>query len=120
LLQHYGFSLGLNTIAIPLVLQFSIAYSATAVLALNSALVVDLYPGASVSATAVNNLMRCSVGGAGVAVVQLIIDAIGARPTFLLFALIMALLSPLLVLEWFFWSTVENKRDERGWRGRRR
>jgi hypothetical protein len=94
----YGFSLGLNAIATPLVLQFFIAYSATAVFSLNSALVIDLYPGASASATAVNNLMRCSVGAAGVAVVQLIIDAIGARPTFLLFTLITALLSPLLVL----------------------
>jgi hypothetical protein len=44
--------------------------------------------------------MRCSVGAAGVAVV----DAIGAGPTILLFALITALLSPLLVLEWFFGS----------------
>jgi hypothetical protein len=94
----YGFSLGLNAIAIPLVLQFFIANSATAVFSLNSALVIDLYPGAPASATAVNNLMRFSVGAAGVAVVQLIIDAIGARPRFLLFTLITALLSPLLVL----------------------
>jgi len=74
----YGFSLGLNIIAIPLILQFFIAYAATAVFSLNSALVIDLYPGASASATAVNNLMRCSVGALGVAIVQLVIDAIGA------------------------------------------
>jgi MFS family permease len=109
----YGFSLGLNTIAIPLVLQFFIAYSATAVFSLNSALVIDLYPGASASATAVNNLMRCSVGAAGVAVVQLIIDAIGEGPTFLLFALITALSSPLLVLEWFFGQRWREERGER-------
>jgi phosphoglycerol transferase MdoB-like AlkP superfamily enzyme len=53
----YGFSLGLNTIAIPLILQFFIAYSATAVFSLNSALAIDIYPGALVSATTVNNLM---------------------------------------------------------------
>ena len=47
----YGFSLGLDTIAIPLVLQFFIAYSATVVFSLNGALVIDLYPGASASAT---------------------------------------------------------------------
>jgi hypothetical protein len=82
----YGFSLPLDIIAIPLVLQFFIAYTATAVFSFNSALVIDLYPGASASAAAVNNLMRCSVGAAGVAVVQLIIDAIGAGPTFALFA----------------------------------
>jgi MFS family permease len=109
----YGFSLELNTIAIPLVLQFFIAYSATGVFSLNSALVIDLYPGASASATAVNNLMRCSVGAAGVAVVQLIIDAIGAGPTFLLFALITALLSSLLLLEWFFGPRWRLERRER-------
>jgi hypothetical protein len=42
---------------------------------MNSALVIDLLPGKSASATAVNNLMRCSMGAAGVAVVQLVIDS---------------------------------------------
>jgi MFS family permease len=107
----YGFSLSLNIIAIPLILQFFIAYTATAVFSLNSALVIDLYPGASASATAVNNLMRCSVGAAGVAVVQIIIDAIGAGPTFALFAGTTAVLSPLLVVEWFYGE---------GWRMERR
>jgi MFS family permease len=98
----YGFSLNLNQIALPLLLQFFIAYSATAVFSLNSALVIDLYPGASASATAVNNLMRCSVGAIGVAFVQLIIGAIGAGATFLLFALVTLGLSPLLLVEWFY------------------
>ncbi|RDW61323.1 hypothetical protein BP5796_11215 [Coleophoma crateriformis] len=98
----YGFSLNLNILAIPLILQFFIAYSATAVFSLNSALVIDLYPGASASATAVNNLMRCSVGAAGVAIAQPIIDAIGAGFTFFMLALITGVLSPLLVVEWYF------------------
>ncbi|KAE9370433.1 MFS general substrate transporter [Stipitochalara longipes BDJ] len=109
----YGFSLPLNIIAIPLVLQFFIAYTATAVFSFNSALVIDLYPGASASATAVNNLMRCSVGAAGVAVVQLIIDAIGAGPTFALFAGITAILSPLLVVEWLYGESWRRERKER-------
>jgi hypothetical protein len=53
--------------------------------------------------------MRCSVGAAGVAVV----DAIGAGPTILLFALITALLSPLLVLEWFFGQRWRQERGQR-------
>src|SRR2546430_257321 len=57
----YGFSLAFN-IAFPLILQFFIAYTATALFSINSTLIIDLYPGASASATAVNNLMRCSVG----------------------------------------------------------
>jgi MFS family permease len=109
----YGFSLSLNIIAIPLILQFFIAYTATAVFSFNSALVIDLYPGASASATAVNNLMRCSVGAAGVAVVQLIIDAIGAGATFALFAGITAVLSPLLVVEWFYGEGWRRDRTER-------
>jgi hypothetical protein len=48
-----------------------------------------------------------------VAVVQLIIDAIGAGPTFLLFDLITALLIPLLVLEWFFGPRWRQERQER-------
>jgi MFS family permease len=109
----YGFSLPLNIIAIPLVLQFFIAYTATAVFSFNSALVIDLYPGASASATAVNNLMRCSVGAAGVAVVQLVIDAIGSGPTFALFAGITVVLSPLLVVEWFNGERWRGERKER-------
>ena len=109
----YGFSLSLNIIALALILQFFIAYTATAVFSLNSALVIDLYPGASASATAVNNLMRCSVGAAGVAVVQLIIDALGAGFTFLLFAGITAVLSLLLVLESVYGQRWRNERRER-------
>lgn len=109
----YGFSLSLNIIALPLILQFFIAYTATAVFSLNSALVIDLYPGASASATAVNNLMRCSVGAAGVAIVQLVIDGIGAGFTFLLFAGITAVLSPLLILEWVYGEKWRGERRER-------
>ncbi|CZR64513.1 related to synaptic vesicle transporter SVOP and related transporters (major facilitator superfamily) [Phialocephala subalpina] len=107
----YGFSLNINFIALPLILQFFIAYTATAVFSLNSALVIDLYPGASASATAVNNLMRCSVGAVGVAVVQIVINGVGAGIAFLGFAVVTAGASPLLVLEWFYGE---------GWRWERR
>lgn len=107
----YGYSLSFNSLPLPLILQFFIAYSATAVFSLNSALTIDLYPGASASATAVNNLMRCSIGAAGVAIIQPLINGIGAGPAFLLLAGITALLSPLLVAEWFYGA---------GWREERR
>jgi MFS family permease len=107
----YGFSLLLSIIAIPLTLQFFIAYTATAIFTLNSALVVDLYPSKAASATAVNNLMRCSLGAAGVAVVQEIVNGIGAGRAFLAFGIIAAAFAPLLVVEWF-WGE--------GWRGQRR
>ncbi|RDL32686.1 uncharacterized protein BP5553_09142 [Venustampulla echinocandica] len=109
----YGFSLSVNQIAVPLVLQFFIAYSATAVFSLNSALVIDLYPGASASATAVNNLMRCSIGAIGVASVELIIESIGAGPTFLMFSFVTAGLSPMLAIEWFYGEGWRLARTER-------
>jgi len=109
----YGFSLNLNFIAIPLILQFFIAYTATAVFSLNSALVIDLYPGASASATAVNNLMRCSVGAVGVAIVQIVINGVGAGVAFLTFAVVTAGASPLLVLEWFYGEGWRRERRER-------
>jgi len=109
----YGYSLSLKMLPVPLILQFFIAYSATAVFSLNSALVIDLYPGASASATAVNNLMRCSVGAAGVAGIQPMIDTIGVGPSFLLLAGITMVLSPLLVFEWFYGAGWRNERKER-------
>jgi hypothetical protein len=108
----YGFSLAFN-IAFPLILQFFIAYTATAVFSMNSALIIDLYPGASASATAVNNLMRCSVGAVGVATVQLMIDDITAKFTFLALAMLTAGFSPLLVVESKWgpgWRQVRNER----------
>ncbi|KAM3076309.1 hypothetical protein ACMFMF_005642 [Clarireedia jacksonii] len=109
----YGFSLNLDLIAIPLILQFLIAYTATAVFSLNSALVIDLYPGASASATAVNNLMRCSVGAIGVAVAQIVIERVGVGVTFLAFAAVTAGTSPLLVLEWLYGERWRRERRER-------
>ncbi|ODM15128.1 hypothetical protein SI65_09367 [Aspergillus cristatus] len=94
----YGVSLRTH-LAVPVILQYIIAYCATAVFTINSALVIDLYPGASASATAVNNLMRCLVGAAGVAVVQPIIEAISATWTFVLLAGITLCMVPLLVIE---------------------
>ncbi|KFZ25296.1 hypothetical protein V502_00220 [Pseudogymnoascus sp. VKM F-4520 (FW-2644)] len=96
----YGFSLSLNLIALPLILQFAISYTASSIFALNSTLVIDLFPHTSASATAVNNLVRCFMGSGGVAVVQLIVDAIAAGPTFAIWAAITTALTPLLVLQW--------------------
>ncbi|KAK0719206.1 major facilitator superfamily domain-containing protein [Lasiosphaeris hirsuta] len=118
----YGFAVtspvleGKKGMAVPLVLQFVIASTATAIFTQNSALMVDLYPGASASATAVNNLIRCGVGAAGVAVVQFIINAIGAGFTFLMFAGLTVVLSPLLWLEWVYgerWRAERMARLER-------
>lgn len=109
----YGYSLNLEIIALPLVLQFFIAYTATAVFSSNSALVIDLYPGKSASATAVNNLIRCLLGAGGVAVVQMIVDSLGSGMTFLIFAGVTLGCSPLLLLEWYHGARWKMERAER-------
>ncbi|KAJ5099359.1 hypothetical protein N7532_006360 [Penicillium argentinense] len=111
----YGFSLHTH-LALPIILQYIIAYCATAIFTINSALVIDLYPGASASATAVNNLIRCLIGAAGVAVVQPIIDAITAEYTFLLLAGITLHMVPLILIEMRWgagWRLERNKRLKR-------
>ncbi|KAH6651383.1 major facilitator superfamily domain-containing protein [Chaetomium tenue] len=115
----YGFSVdspllaSVEGMAVPLVLQFVIAFTATGLFTQNSALMVDLYPGASASATAVNNLIRCALGAAGVAAVQFIIDGIGEVATFLAFAGLTVGLTPLLWLVWVYGDQWRMARVER-------
>ncbi|KAF7596290.1 hypothetical protein BBP40_002434 [Aspergillus hancockii] len=108
----YGVSLRTH-IAVPIILQYFIAFCATRVFTINSALVIDLYPRASASATAVNNLMRCSVGAAGVAVVQPMLDTLTADYAFLLLAAIMVIMFPLLWIEKQFGASWRHERDIR-------
>ncbi|KAJ3960866.1 hypothetical protein N0V92_002485 [Colletotrichum tropicale] len=103
----YGFSMAYPSItslggwiAVPLVLQFFIAATSNAVFALNQTLVSDLCPGKGASATAINNLVRCSLGAVGVAFVEQMIALAGVGPTFLGLALITVSVTPLAVIHW--------------------
>lgn len=104
----YGYSvncprliaLGKVGMAPALTLQALIAFTSTAIYTQNSALMVDLYPGASASATAVNNLARCLIGAAGVAAVQFIVNAVGEGPAFAGFAVVVVVFCPFLLAEW--------------------
>ncbi|KAI0133551.1 major facilitator superfamily domain-containing protein [Xylariales sp. AK1849] len=109
----YGYSLHLNHLAAPLALQFLIAYAATAIFTVNSTLIVDLYPGASASATAVNNLVRCLIGAGGVAVIDFVIKEIGDGLGYLICGLVVAAACPLLLLEWRFGAKWRMKRVRR-------
>jgi hypothetical protein len=73
----YGFSLESirltelpGWITVPLILQFLIAATSNAVFAVNQTLVSDLCPDKGASSTAVNNLVRCSMGAVGVALID--------------------------------------------------
>ncbi|KAM4056004.1 major facilitator superfamily protein [Hirsutella rhossiliensis] len=87
-------------IAVPLLLQFIIAATSNAVFAINTALVADLCPGQGASATAVNNLVRCSLGALGVASVDAMLAAFGPAATFLSLGLVSVAMGVLLAAEW--------------------
>ncbi|KAK3987675.1 major facilitator superfamily domain-containing protein [Cladorrhinum sp. PSN332] len=111
----YGFSITSSSeskrgMILPLVLQFVIAFTATAVFTQNSALMVDLYPGASASATAVNNLIRCGLGAVGVAGVQAFVDGVGAGMAFGVLGGVVLGVSPLMGV---MWAWGEGWREER-------
>ncbi|KAJ5100341.1 hypothetical protein N7456_006393 [Penicillium angulare] len=108
----YGVSLKTH-LAVPIILQYITAYCATAIFTINSALVIDLYPGASASATAVNNLMRCLIGAGGVALVTPIINAVGSLWTFVLLAGVTLAMVPLLMVEMRWGAGWRMKRNER-------
>jgi MFS family permease len=119
----YGASYELNDVnreavsnlLISLALQFLIAFTATAIFSINSAMMVDCFPSGGAGATAVNNLARCSLGAVGVSVVQPMIDAIRIRNTFVVLAAVTALCSPLVWIEWKWgekWRTDREKRKE--------
>lgn len=106
----YGFSMSVpqsvshraGYIAVPLALQFLIAATSNAVFAANQTLVSDLFPGKGASATAMNNLVRCTLGAVGVAVIDPMIQEMGPEYAFLTLAIVMTCCAPLAALTWFF------------------
>jgi hypothetical protein len=116
----YGWTLAFGSftskrgaIAVPLTLQFVIAATSNAVFAINQTLVSDLCPGKGASSTAINNLVRCSLGAVGVAFIEKMITSIGVGPSFLGLGLITTACVPLLALEWYHGTEWRLARVER-------
>ncbi|KAL1634123.1 hypothetical protein SLS56_002426 [Neofusicoccum ribis] len=95
----YGFALGGGGIDRALVLQFAASASAAALFAVNAALAIDLWPRAGASAAAAGNLVRCSFGAAGVAVVEPLVRALSPRWAFVVLAGVAAAAGGLLWVE---------------------
>lgn len=93
---------GRGSLVVPLMAQFAIGYSSTAVLNLNNMLMVDLYPGNSASATAVNNLARYMVGAAGVSFTEMALKALRPDSLFLILGAVVIAASPMAWAEWTF------------------
>ncbi|KPM41931.1 hypothetical protein AK830_g4634 [Neonectria ditissima] len=83
-------------------LQFMIAFTATAILSINSTMLVDAFPESSAGATATNNLCRCLIGAVGVSVIQPLIHAVKIRNAFLILTGVVVLFSPLIWVQWKF------------------
>lgn len=100
-------------IAVPLALQFVIASTSNAVFAINTALVADLCPGQGASATAINNLVRCTIGAAGVAGIDGMLSTFGPAATFLGLAFLSIAMATLLAVEWTWGMQWRGERERR-------
>ncbi|KAE9369818.1 MFS general substrate transporter [Stipitochalara longipes BDJ] len=115
----YGFSLSSKHLAIPLVMQFLVAFGATCILLANGVLISDLCPENLASVTAIINLVRFCMGALAVGVVQLLFYRLDAGFVFLVFAMATLAVTPILVLQWMFglkWriAKLQKERDSDG------
>ncbi|BGP14772.1 Kynureninase (L-kynurenine hydrolase) [Rhodosporidiobolus nylandii] len=99
-------------ISVPLICQFAGFASMTQFTSI-STLLVDLFPGASASATASNNLARCLLGAGATAVIDPIISRMGVGWAFTMLSLLCVAFLPLLVIEWQYGMRFRQKRAER-------
>ena len=95
----YGWALQVETsVAVPLVLLFLIGLLVPTSFNVLNTLIVDLHPQAPATATAANNLVRCLVGAAGAAVIELVIQGVGRGWTFTILGLLVVACMPGLVI----------------------
>lgn len=120
-LALYGPSFELNdlrqrfgpNLAAPLILQFLISFSATAIFNINSTVLIDCFPERPASATALNNLCRCLLGAVGVSVIQPLIGAVKAMRAFFIVSGIVLLFTPLVWIEWKWGEKWRQEREKR-------
>ncbi len=85
----YGWAVQTHTHpAVPLLLQFYIGAKCTVIHQIYSALIVDVFPARPGTAGASNNICRCALSAAAVAVLQPAVKAIGYSWLFTLLALV--------------------------------
>ncbi|KAF3767086.1 hypothetical protein M406DRAFT_89657 [Cryphonectria parasitica EP155] len=96
----YGWVLELRpSVAAPLCLQFCIGLCVTGSFGILNTLIVDLSPEAPATAVAANNFVRCEMGAAATAVIELMIAAMGTGWCYTFFALLPLVFAPILWAE---------------------
>ncbi|KAL4910709.1 major facilitator superfamily domain-containing protein [Aspergillus multicolor] len=109
----YGWAVERHThSSIPLILQAFIGAKCTVVLQMFSALLVDIFPEHPGTAAAANNLTRCALSAAAVAVLQPLSDALGRSWLFTMLGLLdggLGLLAVWVLRQWG--SSWRQKRD---------
>lgn len=99
LIIGYGWSLQREVhIAVPLVLQFFIGLSMQGVFTVLSTLLVDIHPSCPSTAQAASNLIRCELAAGGLAVLDVLLRAVGPGWCFVLWAGLGLLSLPCLYL----------------------
>ena len=95
----YGWTLQARThVAGPIVMQFITGGMSVAIFVICGGLLTDLNSDRSATVQASYNLVRCTLGGAGVAVLQLIADTVGIGWCFTIYAAFSVLCLPLLLI----------------------
>ncbi|KXH68327.1 major facilitator superfamily transporter [Colletotrichum salicis] len=99
-LTAYGWVLHFEVggVAAPLVLQGVIGLTITGSFSVMNTLIMDLFPDAPATATAANNLVRCTMGAVGTAVIEYMIRGMGRGWSFTFLAALCAVLSPMMFL----------------------
>ena len=93
----YGWVLEAEThVAVPLTLTFAIGTFVTTAFNVLGTLIIDLYPEAPATATAANNLVRCLMGAAATAVIELMLKSMGRGWCFTFLACLIIVCMPLL------------------------
>lgn len=91
----YGWVLGHKVnLAAPIILLFICGWTLNATSQVLNALMVDIWPGRSASATAANNLFRCELGAASSAAISPMSEAMGPGWAYTTLALIAVAASP--------------------------
>ncbi|KAI0839442.1 MFS general substrate transporter [Hypoxylon sp. FL0890] len=97
LIAGYGWALQLKVhMALPLVLQFLIGFTMQPLFTSLNTLLVDFHPERSSSVQAANNLVRCELAATGLAVLDIMLRALGPGWCFVIFAIIHSLTLPTL------------------------